>query len=637
MKFVENNTSRVEYDYTNIDGRDVVTQEKSYNQNFDVHAVDFILNSDGLLNSISTNNGNISFSYNNDSKIIGQNDLSGKNFNYSYHSSGSLKQIKRGLLTSNFSYNSNNQIELIENKFNSSLVTFNSYAYGNTGFISTETTNSGFKNFSYDNRGQVLDSHSTSYDSLGNMTRNSSNSFYYDYSKNRLIRDNKYLYFHDQVGKLTSKQEIGMTGNFINYNYNSLDQLVSFEKFENNIKKMEVIFKYDAIGRRIQKTVNSDNSYIEKYNYIGKDISAVLNENNEVMATFTHSVIRGTDVLAIDVTSKGVGKISQNSGSYYYLKDAVSSIRSILDSSGNIVQTYEYSTFGEINDIKDNSGNSIISNPKVKTMFSFANMWYEKELNHYQTRSRVYDPRLGRFLQQDSDPGVVSSPLTSVNKYIYSLNNPVNFRDPSGASIVDDLLGGFLNMVGLDFWSLMDLGVTAAHASKRIFSSEGLKVALIVVASFYTGGLAGAAVGGGLLGALVGGVVGGVVGGAVGGIFNQLSGDNFQDGFEQGFKIGFTVGAISGKTEGLGLFKSGAQASNASSFGANLAMKPLEGLCAVGVALVLGYFFIKYAVIPAAQKSWDLGPLEEILKTKEKPAMNYTPANQTSSGGQCVA
>jgi uncharacterized protein RhaS with RHS repeats len=46
-------------------------------------------------------------------------------------------------------------------------------------------------------------------------------------------------------------------------------------------------------------------------------------------------------------------------------------------------------------------------------------------------RGRIYDPKLGRFLQTDP---IVSTPASgqSWNPYSYVRNSPLNFTDPSG-------------------------------------------------------------------------------------------------------------------------------------------------------------------------------------------------------------
>ncbi len=59
----------------------------------------------------------------------------------------------------------------------------------------------------------------------------------------------------------------------------------------------------------------------------------------------------------------------------------------------------------------------------------------------YYLGSRHYDPNTGRFLQQDTFKGDVYSPWTQ-NLYTYTSNNPVNYIDPTGHSLIATALSG---------------------------------------------------------------------------------------------------------------------------------------------------------------------------------------------------
>ncbi|XZE55261.1 putative Ig domain-containing protein [Planctomycetaceae bacterium SH139] len=63
-------------------------------------------------------------------------------------------------------------------------------------------------------------------------------------------------------------------------------------------------------------------------------------------------------------------------------------------------------------------------------------------------RQRTYQPQLGRFLQADSFSGIAMEP-TSLNRYIYSSNAPLTYRDPSGNLFV--LIDGTWNHDRVEF------------------------------------------------------------------------------------------------------------------------------------------------------------------------------------------
>ena len=64
-------------------------------------------------------------------------------------------------------------------------------------------------------------------------------------------------------------------------------------------------------------------------------------------------------------------------------------------------------------------------------MFRYCGEYFDKETGTIYLRARYYDPRIGRFITEDSYWGKDSDPL-SLNLYTYCHNDPVNFFDPNG-------------------------------------------------------------------------------------------------------------------------------------------------------------------------------------------------------------
>lgn len=111
----------------------------------------------------------------------------------------------------------------------------------------------------------------------------------------------------------------------------------------------------------------------------------------------------------------------RSSATSYYQADGLGSITSLSNSSGTVVQTYNYygsSSFGS-----HSSSGSIVS------PFRFTGREYDDPIRLYFYRARYYDPSTGRFLSEDPigfDGGV--------NWYAYTNNEPVLFLDPYGTS-----------------------------------------------------------------------------------------------------------------------------------------------------------------------------------------------------------
>jgi RHS repeat-associated protein len=112
----------------------------------------------------------------------------------------------------------------------------------------------------------------------------------------------------------------------------------------------------------------------------------------------------------------------------------------ISDNSGNIVQHYVYSSFGEIKKITNKLGVEI-SSPIIEHHFTFTGREFDEESNLFFYRARNLDSETGRFIQNDSNKGVLNDPVTFINKHIYTANNPIKYRDPSGKIfVIDDIL-----------------------------------------------------------------------------------------------------------------------------------------------------------------------------------------------------
>lgn len=134
---------------------------------------------------------------------------------------------------------------------------------------------------------------------------------------------------------------------------------------------------------------------------------------------------------------------------------------------------------------------------------------------------RYYDSHSGRFLQEDPHPGRLDASMTITNKYIYAVNNPVLYADPSGEFVLELLIG---SLVAGAVSAMLQAAVTKAPFFEVLFSAAGAKAFAIGFAGTFASGLAGGIaatvaldMGVSATGALV---WGGLAGGAVGSVFN---------------------------------------------------------------------------------------------------------------------
>nr|WP_286174765.1 RHS repeat-associated core domain-containing protein [Harryflintia acetispora] len=122
----------------------------------------------------------------------------------------------------------------------------------------------------------------------------------------------------------------------------------------------------------------------------------------------------------------------------YYLHNAHGDVVQRTDRYGTPLKSYDYDAFGN-----EEKPEELDHNP-----WRYCGEYLDLEVQNYYLRARCYEPRTGRFTQQDNvayttaklpNGAEVVDPL-SLNLYTYCGNNPVMFADPSGNfAIVDDL------------------------------------------------------------------------------------------------------------------------------------------------------------------------------------------------------
>ncbi len=204
------------------------------------------------------------------------------------------------------------------------------------------------------------------------------------------------------VSKIDSS---GTTSYFYDYE-NRLVQLVT-------PNSQFVTYKYDPFGRRIEKSIAdtvTGTVTTMRYVYDREDVLFELDGSGNIVTEFVHGP--GIDELIAMI---------RNNQTYYYHADALGSIIAITNSAGQVVQRYEYNSFGQITYTQDAT---------FKQPYTFTGREYDEESGLYYYRARYYDAKVGRFISED--------PIGfrgGINLYSYVGNSPINFIDPFGLAI----------------------------------------------------------------------------------------------------------------------------------------------------------------------------------------------------------
>lgn len=165
---------------------------------------------------------------------------------------------------------------------------------------------------------------------------------------------------------------------------------------------MNAAYTYNVDGIRTKKVVN------------GVTTDYYLNGSNIV------TQVSGNDRLdfAYDESGNLYGFI-YNNRTYSYIKNAQNDIIGIIDDCGDLMVSYEYDAWGNIN-ITEADINLGKLNP-----FRYRGYYFDSESGYYYLQSRYYSPEWGRFINADSTTDGNAGVL-GYNQFIYCANNPVN-------------------------------------------------------------------------------------------------------------------------------------------------------------------------------------------------------------------
>ncbi len=199
-----------------------------------------------------------------------------------------------------------------------------------------------------------------------------------------------------------------------NYAWNARNQLVGISGFTSACGALTASFKYDALGRRIEKTINGITT---RYLYDGLDIIQEKNQSGAVTANYIRT-------LNID---EPLTRIKTDGTIRHYVTDALGSVIALTDDTGVVRTTYTYDPFG----------NATISGEVSDNPFQYTGRENDGTGLYYY-RARYYNPDLQRFISEDP----IGLTGGDVNYFAYVGNSPVNFTDPEGTNPIQWFMCG---------------------------------------------------------------------------------------------------------------------------------------------------------------------------------------------------
>lgn len=463
----DGNTPEVRYDY------DILGNLGTKSQNDD-YVISYVYSTIGnITQSIMPSSRTESYTYTangNLDTIVSDN----KTFDYDYYDTGYVKSITypNGLKTT-YNYDNINRVTSMTTTKDTTTINTLLYEYDSNGNVVSETRNGAETTYTYDSLDRLLSvtysdgsSVTYEYDALNNRTKETySNGDVKDY-----VYDAKYqlkeIKLNGQVTDTFTYNESGavVTHNDKTYTYNEWDRMSGYSDGTNTYT-----YKYDANGIRTQK---NDKQYI-------------IDINNNVVAetdgtgAITDEVLWGHQPLARKA----------NGSWYYYIYNAHRDVVGLVNESGAVVNTYEYTPWGEIRNETETVDNPI----------KYAGEYYDDELDMFYLRARYYNPQIGRFTSLDIEEGEISNPL-DMNRYVYCRNNPIKYVDPTGKSAIATAVA----IVGPAVIDTAATAIVYGFTGRNIGAGlvNGFVEGLTASVSTYIGGVPGAIIGGTLGSAL---------------------------------------------------------------------------------------------------------------------------------------
>jgi RHS repeat-associated protein len=230
-----------------------------------------------------------------------------------------------------------------------------------------------------------------SYDAIGNRTASRSSSYtYYKNGQNPL--NGQRLRSFSNSPDLAYDADGNLTGYVVSPNMYTWDYAGRLTA------ALGAFYTYDYQGRRTTATVGNTTT---RYISLGMN---TIGERNTTLGV-------STDYLFGPGIDQPLAKHAANGAILYYSADGLGSIALVTDANSAVTDSSTYDAWGARGGGTDSIG--------YTGREAAGSLWYY--------RARYYDPVTGRFLSEDPERYA-----DGMQVYGYVLNNPINYRDPTG-------------------------------------------------------------------------------------------------------------------------------------------------------------------------------------------------------------
>lgn len=325
---------------------------------------------------------------------------------------------------------------ILHRKSNGDTIAYSFYTFDQYGNRKTLRDQYGLHQFGYDSAHRLTQvqygdgaTESFAMDANGNRTQRVKNGTPTSYSYNnadQVQTAGSNIYSFDPNGNMTANTETGFNRQF---KYDGLNRLVEVQVTPT--KKWQM--KYGPLGEKVEKA--DTGNIVTRMLFDGDNLLGELNVSNVLTTKYTCG-------LGIDQWLS----LTQNNQEYFFQNDGLNSVVALTNLSGNIENRYQYDSYGNIT----NQLTAIVNN------ILYSGRLWEKDLNLLDNRARYYNSKIGRFDNRDNFRGYLNFP-SSLNKFVYVENNPINFIDQNGETPIL-VIAGVSALIGATSGAVFDIG-----------------------------------------------------------------------------------------------------------------------------------------------------------------------------------
>lgn len=376
----------------------------------------------------------VTYVYDAANRMTSVTDWNSKQTTYTYDNANRLTGVTLPTgtgVTTTYTYDNANRVTAVAHTKSGTTITGASYTLDANGNRTGRTVGTATDTYAYDGLNRM---------SSSTPTGGTATSYTFNATGNRLTSvygTDTTTSAYDDADRVTSITPPG-GGSPISYTYDNAGQLTN---------RGSDTFAWNAAGRLSSATVGGTTT-TATYDGTGLRQSRT---TGGTTTSYVWDVARKTPQILDDGTAQyvyGMGRVERvtASATHYYLTDGSGSTLALVDSSGTVVQSYDYDAWGNV---RSSSGTSA-------TEFQYTGEQRDPTGLIY-LRARYYDPMTGSFLSSD--------PMGT--GYSYASGNPASRVDPLGLLDISGIAMGPTDVV-----SSIAMGPTDAEVEWMVLESE---------------------------------------------------------------------------------------------------------------------------------------------------------------------